>query len=121
MKKILFLLHRYLGIAFGLLISAWCLSAFVMMYVRFPELASDEELAGQATLNLSGCCRAPLVIRAPQEIRSYRFETLAGRPVLRIDWEVTGTSTMLDLLTGRTIDGIDPAAAEKRAMEFFST
>jgi hypothetical protein len=118
MKKTLFLLHRYLGIVFGLLISAWCLSAFVMMYVRYPDLTSDEELAGYAALDLTGCCRSPLNIRRQGEVRSYRFEMFAGKPVLHIDWESTGTSTSFDLVTGHAIDHIGPEAAQKRAIEF---
>ena len=59
MVRFLFLLHRYLGIALGLLISLWCLSGFVMMYVQFPDLSREEQLLGLNDLDLTTCCILP--------------------------------------------------------------
>ncbi|MFL2553818.1 MAG: hypothetical protein ACJ0S4_03875 [Candidatus Rariloculaceae bacterium] len=59
MVKFLFLLHRYLGIALGLIISLWCLSGFVMMYVQFPDLTNEDQLQGLNDLDLSSCCVLP--------------------------------------------------------------
>ena len=42
MFRLLLLVHRYLGIAFGVIVALWCLSGFVMMYVQYPDLNEGE-------------------------------------------------------------------------------
>ena len=59
MIRLLFLTHRYLGIAMGLVITLWCLSGSVMMYVQYPDLNDQEQLTGLETLNFSTCCQIP--------------------------------------------------------------
>jgi hypothetical protein len=59
MMEFLFLLHRYLGIALGLVVSLWCLSGFVMIYVQFPDITSEEQLQGLNDLDLANCCVLP--------------------------------------------------------------
>jgi hypothetical protein len=55
----LFLLHRWLGIALGLVMLLWCLSGFVMMYKPYPELNEAQQLATLAPLDLGDCCVMP--------------------------------------------------------------
>jgi uncharacterized iron-regulated membrane protein len=84
----LLVLHRYLGVLLGVLMTLWCLSGFVMMYQGFPETTLKEREAGLAPLELAGCCaldRMPLADDAP--VRSFRIEALNGAPVLRIATE----------------------------------
>ena len=83
MVRLLFLTHRYLGIAMGLVITLWCLSGFVMMYVQYPDLDDQERLAGLETLDLTGCCRAPEDF-SNITLDRFRVEMLDGRPVLRL-------------------------------------
>ena len=83
MVRLLFLIHRYLGIALGLVISLWCLSGFVMMYEQYPELDDSERLAGLEPLNLAACCRLPDDF-SNIEVERYRLEMMAGSPVLRL-------------------------------------
>lgn len=83
MIKFLFLLHRYLGIALGLVVSLWCLSGFVMMYVQFPDLSREEQLRGLNELDVSACCTVPEDF-SDIELDRYRVEMMAGRPVLRL-------------------------------------
>ncbi len=62
MKKLthyLVLVHRYLGIALGLIIALWCLSGFVMMFVQYPDFSYAEELSTAAPLKLDDCCTTP--------------------------------------------------------------
>ena len=40
----LIVLHRYLGVAVGLVMTVWCLSGFVMMYSGYPCLTEAERL-----------------------------------------------------------------------------
>ncbi len=83
MIRLLFLVHRYLGIALGVVISLWCLSGFVMMYVQYPELDEGERLAGLEPLNLAGCCRLPDDF-GNIPIDRLRVEMMGGSPVLRL-------------------------------------
>ena len=61
-KKLLYLSHRWLGIAMCLLIAMWFASGMVMMYVGFPELTQDEYYAGLEPL------AAKRINRSPEEI-----------------------------------------------------
>ena len=83
MVRLLFLLHRYLGIGLGLIVSLWCLSGFVMMYVQFPELTQEEQLAGLDELDLSLCCTTPTDF-SDIAIDRFRVEMMGGAPVLRL-------------------------------------
>src|SRR3989338_6328368 len=59
MIRLLFLLHRYLGIALGFLLLLWCLSGAVMMYVHYPEMDNGERLRTLVPLDLQECCILP--------------------------------------------------------------
>ncbi len=97
MVRLLFLTHRYLGIAMGLVITLWCLSGFVMMYVQYPDLDDQERLAGLETLDLSTCCRMPNDF-SNIELDRFRMEMLNDRLVLRL---LDGRyQYVIDLLSG---------------------
>lgn len=84
MVRWLFLTHRYLGIALGVVVTMWCLSGFVMMYVQYPDLTAEERLAGLEPLALGGgCCRVPDDF-SNVPLDRFRVEMLEGRPVLRL-------------------------------------
>ena len=83
MVRLLFLIHRYLGIALGAVVALWCLSGFVMMYEQYPDLDDTERLAGLAPLNLAACCRLPAEV-SNMEVDGFRLEMMAGTPVLRL-------------------------------------
>jgi hypothetical protein len=82
--RFVFLLHRYLGIGIGVVVSLWCLSGFVMLYVQFPDLTREEQLAGLDELDLTLCCTTPSDF-SDIPIERFRVEMMAGRPVLRMD------------------------------------
>lgn len=85
MKKFLILVHRYVGIVLSLLMVAWCLSGFVMMYVGYPDLDERERVAGLAELDLRECCDADKVMASVGDapLQGFAVEMLAGRPVLK--------------------------------------
>ena len=108
MVRLLFLIHRYLGIALGVVISLWCLSGFVMMYEQYPELDDTERLAGLEPLNLTACCRLPTDF-SNIEIDRFRLEMMAGIPVLRL---MDGRfQYVIDLRTGEYLPGFYDADA----------
>ena len=83
MFRLLLLVHRYLGIALGVVVSLWCLSGFVMMYAQYPELDETEQLKGMEALNLDDCCHIPADF-SNIPIERFRLEMLDGRPALRL-------------------------------------
>jgi len=78
-------LHRWLGVFVGLLMTIWCLSGFVMIYVDYPRLEPTAQLQGLAPLQLPPA-KAWNAVDLPPDlpITSARIEMLAGRPVLRV-------------------------------------
>src|SRR5687768_451492 len=82
LRRMAFLVHRWLGIALALLMAVWAVSGITMMYVSFPETTVEERVAGLAPLDLSACCEAAVIPAGP--IDSATVEMVAGRPVLRL-------------------------------------
>jgi len=120
--RLAILTHRYLGIAVGFVVSAWCLSAFVMLYVQYPEYTDAERVASLDPLSFESCCPTPLSSAAgaelayPGELRELRVEMLGGRPALRI-FNSFGQQ-VLDLATGDALNNLDPSRAQAVSRAF---
>jgi hypothetical protein len=108
----LILLHRYLGIAVGWLLVAWCLSGVVMMYVAYPEVSFDEYLAALPELELADCCKlTPPAGFAPDSgLSALSVEMMGTRPVARLTGDF-GQRAVVDLRTGRAVTQVDADAA----------
>lgn len=127
LKPILFL-HRWLGIIVGLLMTIWCLSGFVMMYVDYPRLTPAEQLQGLAPLQLpAGTVPEGIDLPGDTALTAARVEMMAGRPVLRISpkagpepiiAQMRTTPTAFDLTSGRPIDAVSRYDVEKAAKSF---
>jgi PepSY-associated TM region len=116
MFRSLLLVHRYLGIAIGLLMVMWCLSGVVMMYVSYPALPESARLKRLVPIAWEGCCKIPELLRNDSRpAGSAEIEMLAGRPVLFLHLEQTHP---IDLLTGSAIDGVTITQAMRVAEEF---
>jgi uncharacterized iron-regulated membrane protein len=101
----LLLLHRYLGIAVGLLMAMWCVSGVVMMYRSYPELAEDGRLHHLAPIIWSGCCKiSDQVLPDADPVSMFQIEMLAGRPVLQL--RSGAGSRLIDLSTGFAVNGV---------------
>ncbi|MFT3907193.1 MAG: hypothetical protein QM718_12860 [Steroidobacteraceae bacterium] len=122
MKRWLFLIHRYLGIALCLLMAAWCLSGIVMMYVAYPALEEAQRVAGSSPLSLARCCRVSQGADASDpdsssagvnggdtRVADFRLEMWLDRPVLRWASEF-GDEHSLDLSSGTEL--LPPSAAQ---------
>ena len=77
--------HRYLGVALGGLMLAWCLSGMVMLFVAYPSVGQDERLARLPRIDWSHCCVMDAAAPATARVRVGRHRA-AGRvaPVLRL-------------------------------------
>ena len=117
---LLLLIHRYLGIAIGLVVALWCLSGFVMMYVQYPDLNEREYLAGLQEIDSSACCIANQdVLEQLEGVDEVSVEMLAGRPVIRARYG-RDQSLVVNLRTGRWISAIDQETAIQQADAFLS-
>lgn len=112
MNRLLFLLHRYLGIALGLIVSIWCVSGIVMMYVAYPELTESDEVSALQELDLTACCRLPDITQLGERaVDGVSIEMLAGHPVLRL--RHGADQQYWDLKTGEQLGAVD----DRRARE----
>lgn len=123
--KFILVLHRYLGVLLGILMSLWCLSGFVMMYQSFPETTRAEQLRGMDTLDFSACCA--LSEQQLDELAAsadFRIETLNGAAILRLGNSFRGSSgtlwpgTMIDLATGEKMAELNEAELLSLARDF---
>jgi hypothetical protein len=75
--------HRYLGVAVGLLMLVWFVSGIVMMYVGFPELGRADQLRILSPIPWQSCCSlAAQRFEDDVRIRALEIETVAGEPVM---------------------------------------
>ena len=100
LSRAILVLHRYLGVLVGVLMTVWCLSGFVMMYQDYPSVSQEERLASLTPLDLSG----PLALENlpfldSEPIDGFRVEMLGDRPLLRTGGRGGGAN--YDLTTGR--------------------
>jgi hypothetical protein len=118
LKKLLILVHRYVGIVLSLLMVAWCLSGFVMMYVGYPDLSEQERVAGLAELDLQDCCDIERVLASIGEVplQGFAVEMLAGQPVLR--YRDGFNSGIVALSTGDIVRGVSEADALTIATDY---
>jgi hypothetical protein len=80
MIRLLFLVHRYLGIAIGALMVMWCLSGVVMMYVSYPVLDENLRLKNLVPIQWSECCKiSDALIADATPVGDSQVEMLAGR------------------------------------------
>lgn len=118
MTRLLLLVHRYLGIGVGLLMSVWCLSGLVMMYVSYPALDGGTRLAHLAPIDWRDCCKLSRSILADTDpVSDFRLEMLDGRPVL--DWGMGSESGgLIDLSTGMGLEGVSASQAASVAAAY---
>jgi hypothetical protein len=96
-RRLLFWLHRWLGIVIALLMAVWALSGLVMMYVSFPETSEEERLKGLEPLAAWECC-GELSLPEDPAIQAASIEMLAGEPVLR--WAGAEGGGVVSLVSG---------------------
>jgi len=120
MFRLLLLVHRYLGIAFGVIVALWCLSGFVMMYVQYPDLNEREYLAGLQEIDSRACCITNEDVLGQLEgVDELSVEMLAGHPVLRARFG-RDAGVLVNLTTGWWFSTIDQETAMQQADAFLS-
>ena len=57
--QVIVILHRYLGVAVGLLMMMWFLSGIVMVYVDLPRVTEEDRARTLEPIRWQACCRFP--------------------------------------------------------------
>ncbi len=118
-------LHRYMGVVVGVLMTVWCLSGFVMMYQAMPGVTAEEALTALQPVDLS----APLALdalpfAADDEIGGFRIDMLGDRPVLRLGGGGRrgggggGPTGNYDLISGEELAELTPDQVSAVARQF---
>jgi uncharacterized iron-regulated membrane protein len=114
----LILVHRYLGIAVGLVMVMWCLSGIVMMYVPYPQLTEANRLAHLSPIDWGRCCRfGESAVPRDAPGNAMQLEMLGASPILR--WRDAARRThLLDVTTGKSLSIISDAQARSVAQAY---
>lgn len=113
-KRWLYLIHRWIGIATCLLFVMWFASGLVMLYVPFPSLEADERLQGQAPIAWDRVTVDPLLSSADRQVV---LEMRGERPVWRIaSWDGINVTVWAD--TGAPAEATARAEARQIAQGF---
>jgi len=114
--RALVFIHRYVGIAVGLLMAVWCLSGVVMMYVPYPRLSEERRVAGLAEVDWRACCSFGAAgVADDARVSSFQLEMLGSRPVLRVAL-AGGERRVIDLRSGSPIDNVAVDDASSAAL-----
>jgi hypothetical protein len=103
-------IHRYLGIAVGLLMLMWFVSGAVMMYVGFPRFPEQARVSALSPIAWQACCHlADGLLDDNERFASVQLESLPDTPVLRLRRTLL-PDILVDLVQGE-IKEIDAATA----------
>ncbi|OBV38701.1 PepSY-associated TM helix domain-containing protein [Janthinobacterium psychrotolerans] len=116
LKRLLYQLHRWTGVAACVLMLLWFISGMVMLFVGYPKLTPWERLAALPPLPLAGCCQPLAQVAMPVDAREIVLTTVAGRP----GWKVRDGGArwrLVDAVTGKLLQPAsrDTALASARA------
>ncbi|HEY4030528.1 MAG TPA: PepSY domain-containing protein [Caulobacteraceae bacterium] len=115
--RLLIILHRYVGVAVGLLMVLWCLSGFVMMYQSYPRLDPGDRLKGLEPLRLTAAQAAAVAVPDDATLYGLRVEMTAGRPVLEVQ-RGPRRRDVIDLASGEPFEAASAGEALRTAMTF---
>ncbi len=119
MKRVFYLLHRWLGVPLALFMAMWFVSGVVMMYVGYPRLSETERLAASPPLDAAQCCASWADLRATAGAapRSARLTGISGEP--RVVFTLAGRAVRsVDAATAQPIAPVTPESALAAARAF---
>ncbi|MGV3682056.1 MAG: PepSY domain-containing protein [Acidovorax sp.] len=131
-KKLVILVHKWLGVVLALFFLMWFVSGVVLYYVPFPSLTQAERLAALPALQLpADCCLAAPEAAQRAGLRpgggEARLGMLGDAPVWRMQATVAGSDAdaaprqrwhTVDARTGALVAPLDDAQAARVAEAF---
>lgn len=123
LKRWLFLLHRWLGVALCLLFALWFVSGVVMMYVGYPKLTEAERLGHLPALSAAPTLLAPQeALRkagVQQPLAELRLNMgSAGRATYLATPQGAGKAIAIDAATGQPLEPTSAEAALASARSY---
>lgn len=100
--RVLLILHRYLGVVVGLIMTLWCLSGVVMMYQAYPNFSAQERLRALPPLTATGWNLDAAPLSPVDEVESFRIEMLGDCAVLRLS-QPESAPRVFDLCSGQPL------------------
>jgi uncharacterized iron-regulated membrane protein len=120
-KRLVFLVHRWTGVAACVLMAFWVFSGVVMLFVGYPKLLPTEHLQAQPSLSTN---QTYLSVEAAlnqsqsaANVQHIVLTTIAGRPRYRLK-EADGTLKVVDASTGVVAPPPDDVTALRSAQMF---
>jgi uncharacterized iron-regulated membrane protein len=120
MKRWLFLVHRWVGIALCLVMALWFLSGMVMLYVGYPKLTPEEQLAGLPALPARMDYVSPAQAAQASglaRVQHWRLSSVAGQPRYLLS-DGPKTQVAVDALSGQRIQAVSQDQAVAAARHF---
>jgi uncharacterized iron-regulated membrane protein len=103
-RRLLYLLHRWMGVAACVLMALWFVSGIVMLFVGYPKLTPWERLGALPPLQAENCCiplgRALTAAGAP--VKDAVLTSIDTRPFYRLQLK-DGRLIAIDATTGAPI------------------
>ncbi|HUF73915.1 MAG TPA: PepSY domain-containing protein [Gammaproteobacteria bacterium] len=122
MKRLIILLHRYVGIPMSVVFVVWLVSGIVMIYTGgMPALGADDRHRGQGPIDFEAIEVSPAEAAASAGINGavtgLSLGSLLGRPAWRIG-RGFGSTTTVFADTGEVFDGADSDEAVAESARF---
>ncbi|HWJ70029.1 MAG TPA: PepSY domain-containing protein [Sphingobium sp.] len=115
-RRWLYLIHRWIGIASCILFAMWFISGLVMIYVPFPSLTLEKRVAGAEPIDWARVTQGPPAgVEGPPQ--SLELDMRDGVPVWRMtDWD--GFRLAVPAASDATLKPVDAAYAARVARRF---
>lgn len=122
-KRLVFLVHRWTGVAACVLMALWVFSGVVMLFVGYPKLLPTEHLQALPSLSTNQTyLSVEAVLKQSQsaaKVQQIMLTTIAGRPSYRLQ-EADGTLRVIDASKGAAAPAPDDLTALRSAQAFLA-
>lgn len=123
LKRMVYLVHRWTGVAACVLMALWFVSGVVMLFVGYPKLMPLERLHNLPTLQAGACCipveQALRKAAKPEAVQEIVLTSIMGKPHYRLR-QGNGRYLTIDAITGETAAPVDQQRASRAASAFMS-
>lgn len=115
-KRLVYLLHRWLGIAGCVLMLLWFVSGITLLFVGYPKLTPGERLAPMPALSVADCCVQPDALDARLHAGGVTLTSIRGAPHYVIGHGAG--QRVFDAVSGTPASAVDANAALAAARSF---